>query len=80
MAKQMMKKINSWKEKLNYLFMLMKGLNQCCESIQFPMLKTRVQGEVFVTQTQAHVLLLELTHKLNVGNNFLLNLNLKLEP
>jgi hypothetical protein len=24
--------------------------------------------------------LLELTHKLNVGNNFLLNLNLKLEP
>jgi hypothetical protein len=59
MAKQMMREKNSLKKKLDYLFMLMKGLNQCCEGVQFPMLKSRVQGEVFVTQTQAHVLLLE---------------------
>lgn len=57
----------------------MKGLNQCCEGIRFPMLKSKVQGEVFVTQTQAHVLVLEPTHKPNIGNNLLLNLDLKLE-
>ncbi len=60
--------------------MLMKGLNQCCEGIQFPMLKSRVQGEFFVTQTHAQILLFEPTHKPNIGNNFLLNLDPKLEP
>jgi hypothetical protein len=40
----------------------------------------RVQGEVFVTETQAHVLLLEPTQKPNIGNNLLLNLDPKLEP
>jgi hypothetical protein len=43
--------------------MIMKGLNQCCEGIQFPMLKLRVLGEIVVTKTQAHILLLEPTQK-----------------
>jgi len=77
MAKQIMKEKNSWKEKLDYLFRLMKGLAQCCEAIRFPMLKSRVQGEVLATQTQAHILFLEQTQKPNIGNNVLLNLDLK---
>jgi hypothetical protein len=44
------------------------------------MLKSRVQGEVFVTQTQAHVLLLEWTQKPNIWNNLLLSLDPKPEP
>ncbi len=57
--------------------MIMKGLNQCCEGIQFPMLKLRIEGEVFVTKIQAHVLLLEPKQKLNIENDLLLNLDLK---
>jgi hypothetical protein len=44
------------------------------------MLKLEVQGEVFVTQAQARVLLLEQTQKPNIGNNLLLNFDPKLEP
>jgi len=80
MAKQMMKEKNSLREKLDYLFMLMKGLNQCCVGVQFPMLKLKVQGEVFVTQTQAHILLLEQKQKPNIGYNILLNLDPKPKP
>jgi hypothetical protein len=44
------------------------------------MLKLKVQGEVFVTQTQAHILLLEQKQKPNIGYNILLNLDPKPKP
>ncbi len=52
---------------------------QCCEGIWFVVLKPRIEGQILVTQTQAHIFLLKLAQEQDIVTSDLQDLDPKLE-
>jgi hypothetical protein len=71
--------LEQWLWILRTTLIITNGPFQYCEGILFSLLKLRVHGQVFVTWTGAHILLLVLAKEPNIRTSLLLDLDLKLE-